>query len=330
LDTPSLLQQTEHEYEKLRPIMNACGTSLPPRDFYWAVNLAFHTAESQRYEREHAHMIAAMPQKWDRLLQPLRERTASSIRWLDVGCGPGVLGNVVAGMLGARIKEGVFLDPNSSMLQLCESKARSWPFASEFVRGTIADLDGDGKFDLITCNSVLHHIVELKDFCRQIANLLSSHGVFAHCYDPRREGLSDRVLLRRTAAARYAHAWRAVGYRISEAWRKVTRAPSAAKIVETETNGELLARGALRSPLDIRSIWAVTDFHVPRQPGSFGEGLSEEELRSYLSDLTLREYFSYCYFGRDDVVTPFKQFDNELFKRRDSHGALFGASWMKT
>ena len=46
---PPLLQFGEQEYDKLQPIMEACGTTLAPRDFYWAVNLAFHSAESNSY-----------------------------------------------------------------------------------------------------------------------------------------------------------------------------------------------------------------------------------------------------------------------------------------
>lgn len=326
---PLLLQHREQEYEKLQPIMEACGTTLVPRDFYWAVNLAFHSAESESYESVHAGMIAAMPEKWKLLLAPSQARHAGSIRWLDIGCGPGVLGRVVAGILGDKVGEAVFLDPNSKMLRLCEARAREWPFSSRFVHGTISDLSAGEGFDLITCNSVLHHVVELGDFCRMVAALLVAGGLFAHCYDPRREAASDRVLARRRAVARYAHAWRAIRHRIGEAYRRIMHLPSATKIIEAETNRELLSLGAVRIPLDIRSIWAVTDFHVPQQPGSFGQGLSEEDLRSRLSGLRLQEYFSYCFFGKDAMVAPFKQVEQLLFKRRDSHGALFGASWIK-
>jgi SAM-dependent methyltransferase len=326
---PLVLQHGEQEYEKLQPIMEACGTTLAPRDFYWAVNLAFHSAESESYECEHAGMIAAMPEKWELLLAPLQARRAGSIRWLDVGCGPGVLGRVVAGILGDKVGEAVFLDPNPKMLGLCEARAREWPFSSRFVHGTITDLSAEGGFDLITCNSVLHHVVELSDFCCMVAALLAAGGLFAHCYDPRREAECDRVLARRRAVARYAHAWQAIRHRIGEAYRRIMHSPSATKIIEAETNRELLSSCAVRIPLDIRSIWAVTDFHVPQQLGSFGQGISEADLRARLSGLRLQEYFSYCFFGEDDIVAPFKQVEQLLFRRRDPHGALFGASWIK-
>jgi SAM-dependent methyltransferase len=326
---PLLLHQRAQQYEKLQPIMEACGTALAPRDFYWAVNLAFHSAESECYEREHAGMIAAMPEKWKLLLAPLRARRAGTIRWLDIGCGPGVLGRVVAGILGDTVGEAVFLDPNSRMLRLCEAKSHEWPFPGRFVQGTISDLSAGEGFDLITCNSVLHHIVELGDFCRTVSASLISGGLFAHCYDPRREAVSDRVLARRRAVARYAHAWRAVTYRVGETYRRITRSPSATRLVEAETNRELLKLGAVRIPLDIRSIWAVTDFHVPQQPGSFGQGISAADLQASLPGLRPQEYFSYCFFGRDDLIAPFRQLDQRFYRRRDPHGALFGASWIK-
>ena len=59
---PALLpRQGEWVFEKLRPIMDACGTALAPRDFHWAVNLSFHSAEAEHYEREHSAMIGALP-----------------------------------------------------------------------------------------------------------------------------------------------------------------------------------------------------------------------------------------------------------------------------
>ena len=326
---PVIAQPAEQEYEKLRPIMEGCGCSLSPRDFYWAVNLAFHSAESKYYEREHAGMIAAMAEKWSLLLEPLRARAGKSIHWLDVGCGPGVLGNVVARILGDRIQQGVFLDPNLSMLRLCEAKGRHWLFQSRFVRGTIFDLGMEERFDLITCNSVLHHIVEIDAFCGRIAGLLATNGLFAHCYDPRRGAASDRVLSRRSATARWAHAWQSVGHRFGEAYRKIMRSPSFTKIVEMETNRELLKSRAVAAPLDIRLIWAVTDFRVPNQPGGFGEGLSPAELRSSLHGLKLQQYFTYCFFGREKIINPFKELERQFFNRRDEHGALFGASWSK-
>ena len=271
-------------------------------------------------------MIAAMPEKWELLLAPLQARRAKSIRWLDVGCGPGILGRVVAGILGDRVGEAVFLDPNANMLHFCQEKAREWPFPSRFVYGAISDLSEGENFDLITCNSVLHHIVELGDFCRRVAAMLSCGGLFAHCYDPRREAAADRVLARRRVMARYAHAWRSISHQIGETYRRIIHSPSSTKLVEAETNRELLSSGVVRIPLDTQSIWAVTDFHVPEQPGNFGKGISEADLRASLGGLRLQGYFSYCFFGRDDVVVPLKQLEQLYFKRRDPHGALF---WSK-
>jgi len=307
--------------------MKASGTTLDARDFYWAVNLAFHSAESEIYEREHARMIADLPEKWGLLLAPLKARPLASIRWLDVGCGPGVLGGVVAAILGDGVKHAVFVDPNANMLRLCEAKAREWRFSTEFVQGCISELESKEEFDLITCNSVLHHVVELRDFCGTVARLLTAGGLFASCYDPRREVTFDRVLARRRALARCGRAWRVAPRAMKKVYRRFVPSSNGEQIIEAEANRELMRAGAISRPLDIRSIWAVTDFHVPEQLGGFGRGISEEELRSYLPGLTMREYFSYCFFGHGPIAAPFRYAERLLFKRRDPHGALFGASW---
>ena len=40
--------------------------------------------------------------------------------------------------------------------------------------------------------------------------------------------------------------------------------------------------------MDLESIWAVTDFHVPGQPGAFGAGIRLDNLRDWLGiELTI-------------------------------------------
>src|SRR6266513_925099 len=203
-------------YEPLRPIMNACGTTqCSPEQFYWAVNRAYHEAEAPFYEHLHAHMFKGLRAKWERLTSPLLGAPARSLGWLDVGCGTGLVGSFLAELLGDRICEGVLVDTSSAMLGECRRRARDWPFSTSFVVGTIESLQSEPAFDLVTVDSVIHHVVDLESFCARIAGMVRSGGFLLTCQDPRGEASSDLILKARAALVQYLHP-QSIRYRLLE------------------------------------------------------------------------------------------------------------------
>ena len=316
------------KYAPLRRLMSRFGAQGSAKAFYWAVNDAYHTAESADYDRLHAGMIEALGPVWQRLARHLPESPAK-LAVLDVGCGTGLVGKLLNVLCPQRIGELTLLDPCQGMLDQCQAKASSWPFACRLVKGDISAIDGAARYDVITIDSTLHHIVDLAAFCRRVVDLLAAGGALLTAQDPRAEADTDRVYLRRAEGRKGLAGWlkRRLVTPVRDALGLYPPDPPLA----VATNRPLLEQGVVRRPMNIRSIYAVTDFHVPGLPGAWGEGLSVEKLRGWLGGLELVDQFTYQYFGVtwSALSAQRKQEERSLWEAGDAHGQLLGTAWRK-
>jgi hypothetical protein len=156
--------------------------------------------------------------------------------------------------------------------------------------------------------------------------------VLLQLQDPRAGASADEVLSRRRNAAERRRSLLArlpaplrrgaTGLLRAAGWYR--RAPIA-----RETNRQLLAGGVVRRALDLQEIWAVTDFHVPGQPGALGTGVDVEAIRRGLGDAVLADTFTYEFFGRPapDLTAAERLEEEALFAAGDPHGAQFGTAW---
>ena len=96
-------------------------------------------------------------------------------RVLDIGCGGGLLLNLMAGV-GMEFV-GVGIDVSQSAIDMAKAAARQ--VAMSNLRATLSfhrvELDADwpaGRFDVLTCIDVLHHVpaASQRDFVRKLAS----------------------------------------------------------------------------------------------------------------------------------------------------------------
>lgn len=321
-----------HAYELLRPVMMANGATCTPKEFYWHVNEAFHTVEASSYDEIHAGMFAGSDPMWSRLL-----KSAPDGNWnvLDVGSGTGLVGEHLVRLASGRVHRLTMLDPNDAMLDRSRVRSRNWPeFAggTEFLKGDISAVEGR-SFDLITVSSVFHHVVEIEQFGLSLNRLLRPGGSLLQMQDPRSGGNIDTVLSRRSEATRskrpttlYRRA-RAVGGKVLRAFGRKSRGDPVAEA----TNVRLMAAGIINRPLDMPTIWAITDFHVPGQPHQMGQGFALAQMHQWLS-LDLIDSFTYQFQGLPwDLLSRAERLNEEKWWRNgDEHGALFGSAWRKS
>lgn len=111
---------------------------------------------------------------------------AEPVVCLDFGTGAGA----VPLTLGQYLKkEDTFIcsDISGGMLEQCEHNIRQEPFACEFsfikIEGTRIPLR-DHSVDVITLNSVLHHIFDLKAFSSEAARILKPGGIVIATHEP--------------------------------------------------------------------------------------------------------------------------------------------------
>ena len=113
----------------------------------------------------------ADPEYGEQLLPLAVDELADARHVLDVGCGEGQLGRVVAG-LGARVTG---LDPTWNQLRVARERAGG----PTYVRGIAAALPiATGTVDAVVACLVLEHIDELGDTMAEIARVLEPGGRF--------------------------------------------------------------------------------------------------------------------------------------------------------
>lgn len=318
-------------YKPLSAVMALYGATCTPREFYWAVNDAFHAWEAHCYDARHESMYQEEQMVWRRLLD-LAPAQPAELRVLDVGCGTGLVGHFINEMMPHRVAKITLLDPSQAMLEVVRKKAETWQFGFELVHGDIAAAQGAGMYDLITINSVLHHIVDLQGFGEAIGRLLRPGGRMLSAQDPNPAARSDPVTRDRMAAAKRSR--RSIIWPADAIFRRLRRWVTPAKPTEMEinTSAPLLKKGLIQRTMDERSIYAVTDFHVPGLTAGLGKGISPERLSPIFTGMKLVTSFTYDFQGIPWTDLTPEQRDNERrwFDASEPHGLEIAMAWEKS
>jgi ubiquinone/menaquinone biosynthesis C-methylase UbiE len=319
-------------YEALRPLMNRYGATCSPRDFYWAVNQAYHTVEAHQYDKLHEAMFVGLEPVWHFLFSQAATHPSPKLRVLDVGAGTGLVGGFVEMHLASRVGSMTMLDPCEAMLGQCRRRAELFSFSCDFRHGDILELGPHEQFDLITVNSVLHHVVELPAFFARVRTLLAPQGWLLTAQDPRAQAASDSCLQARRKQWRQRHRRlaRAVWSRCRQLVRRLLGPPHLSPLA-LETSHQLLQQQTIRQPMTMSSIYAVTDFHVPGQPGGLGKGLDLKAMAGWLPDFVLAASRTYQFHGVPwtGLGRGEQELESQWWAARDPHGELFASAWRR-
>jgi len=336
------------------------GSKLPPDQFYWAVNRAYHAAEAPVYRRLHADHWEELEPVWNYLLRSALDKWPKSglnerkIRILDVGAGTGLVGDFLSRLCPERVAELVCLDPSREMLDQTKLQARTWPFRTHLVQGLLSSIAGHGLFDVVTVNSVLHHVVEIDRFFCDVAARLKNGGLLLTAQDGVKSSARNAILAERKAEterrrseqcdrslSRRVLSGTPIGCLIRKLQPSLARNAAQAKIdmegifrlsheVVNATNAALVRDGVIQRPMSAEDIWAVTDFHVP-SPNGVGEGFDVSELSCLCDRLHLVSWRTYHYHGVHWFALTQKQRAKEriLWETNDPNGMLFCSIWCK-
>lgn len=97
---------------------------------------------------------------------------------LDLACGEGLVAREMKRRGAANV---VAVDLSEKMLELGREQEKKEPLGIEYRQGRVGELDRIGQFDVITAAFLLHYATtkeELLNMCRDIANNMSTDGVF--------------------------------------------------------------------------------------------------------------------------------------------------------
>ena len=142
-------------------------------DFVRAINEIYHDVEAQYYERWHPEIFVHEATRWQKHLKPLFSRREKSWSILDIGSGTGFVAKELIPFLNAN-DSFTCVDLSEEMLNICKKNiAGAKPLCQfRFLKTEGKNFPFDSEsFDLISMNSLLHHIPDLNEFFKEIDRL---------------------------------------------------------------------------------------------------------------------------------------------------------------
>lgn len=149
------------------------------------INEIYHNLENAGYDRLHEDIPQFEGRFWKDAADRYIDRKAP-VAWLDYGTGTGFVPLVIGEYLKAE-DTLICCDVSSEMLALCEEKldGRALPCRCAFEK-----IDGQtipapsGSVDIISVNSVLHHMFDLIGFAAECERVLKPRGVLIVAHEP--------------------------------------------------------------------------------------------------------------------------------------------------
>lgn len=151
------------------------------------INEIYHDVENAHYDSRHDEILDFEQVFW----QEAAERYLTSeeaITCLDYGTGTGFVPATIAGLLKAD-DSLICCDISTEMLRVCEAKLGQMALACKCLFHPI-DADSipaeDSSVDVMTVNSVLHHLYDLKSFAAECRRVLKPSGLLIVSHEPHR------------------------------------------------------------------------------------------------------------------------------------------------
>lgn len=149
------------------------------------INELYHDLEASIYHNRQKNMHSLEKEFWKNAAKKYFAENEPTV-YFDFGTGQGLVPLSVAGSLKA---EDTFIcaDISGEMLKECERNVKVKSFSCRFsfvkIEGIKIPLS-DSSVDVMTVNSVLHHIFDLKGFSKECFRVLKPNGLLIANHEP--------------------------------------------------------------------------------------------------------------------------------------------------
>lgn len=149
------------------------------------VNEIYHNLENAGYDRLHEDIPQFEGRFWEDAAARHRDKNRS-ITWLDYGTGTGFVPLAISGYFTAH-DTLICCDISREMLSLCEAKLKERALACrrlfEKIDGTAIPAPSN-SVDIVSVNSVLHHLFDLRGFADECRRVLKPGGLLIVAHEP--------------------------------------------------------------------------------------------------------------------------------------------------
>ena len=289
------------------------------------VNQVFHNEEAAYYNDLFAPQLAQERDHWRALLRqaaPWLPLDATKRRWVDFGCGTGLVASVMTEFAGP-LDTIYCLDLSTAMLRQAQATLASLterPVA--YLRAAGAPFQ-PASIDLIGLNSVLHHLPSPSDTLTELACALKPGGLLALAHEPNRAAYTHPLI-------RALVTLRLVARRLRRGFSAATAAvppPYLAQSVE-----RINAGGLLPWSVSAQEVVEIANIQVPHpsKPDRRRLGFDLKQISTWLPG------FSRLYGDSMGMLGTYaspnravQTLENWLYRRYPHGGRLISGLWRK-
>jgi len=227
-------------------------------DYIREINFAYHEEEAAIYENIHPEIFEQEIGRWKKIsaaVSQLKELVDRPIRLLDIGTGTGFVPVNLSKVLGAD-DEFFLTDISPGMLEqakqvLLNSSIQAKTFFHIIKSDRIDELPG--KFDLVTMNSVLHHLPDYKSTLRKIDSMLLPGGLLVISHEPNKRHFRHPIV---GPLSRFL-------YNLRKSYLYVTYRQAGSNKMIIDINRRLISNGVIETPMTENEIQSVVDINSP-------------------------------------------------------------------
>jgi ubiquinone/menaquinone biosynthesis C-methylase UbiE len=248
-----------------------------------AANRLYHDFEVDAYDDAHPEIVKGEAEQWQDVELLLNHTVPEGGRLLDVGSGTGFVLRTLEGMARTRRLTTVAVDLSLQMLL----RARERHPDTAFLQ---ADADHlpfvDQAFDVVTANSVLHHLPTVERTCAELRRVARPGAAVAIVHEPNAGWSRSRILtvawniskIRWLARRLIWYARHPSALRRRVLGSQVAR-PEGKTIAES--TGDALAKTLDLPRLTRQQVQALVDVHSPTASGTLqrGVGVDADHIR---------------------------------------------------
>jgi len=269
-------------------------------EFVRAVNLAYHEEEAAEYDSRHPEIFKDELGHWSLIadrVASLKKGLGRPLKVVDIGSGTGFVPMRLAGVLDAQ-DEFVLTDLSPMMLDRARESLTRAGFRPK-TSYVVADAESTGlapaSMDVVTMNSVVHHLPSLEKAFAAIDRLVRPGGLVVIAHEPNLRHFQHPIVGNVDRFMRLLRRWRAGKPR--------TKAQPSAFI--EKVNARLIAAGTIGAPLTAEKIESIVDIHSPTAGRTVDatRGVDPFALSdSLLPGYAIQAVQTYRHFGKLDVM----------------------------